>query len=150
MVAPHYQNKMNQWGDLVTADQVDFIFDDQCLGVGDTLYDAWRYGDQEQEGDHGSLSGLPVASATLLEPNANPIDDSQAERPRQRLSFDAADPTVDALLSYSRPEFIFASACILNPKKKKIGIFLKNRRKGGATVVRLSADSPFLNCNIQK
>eukprot|EP00977_Amphora_coffeiformis_P023426 scaffold13351_cov200-Amphora_coffeaeformis.AAC.7 len=102
-----------------------------------------------EDDQDGSFSDLPVACATLVHTSISPIDDPEATGPRERLNFNAADPTVDALLSYSRPEFIFASACV-SDTERKLGIFLKNRRKGrGAYVVRLADDSPFLNCNIQ-
>ena len=146
MTAMTFGRKMEDWAKLVMAEDVDVVVDESSFHDADPsyLYDFVQYDDDEQ----GSLSGLPVASAILLDSAAGPIDDSQGERPRERLSFDAADPTVDVPLSYSRPEFIFASARVSDPHRR-LGIFLKNRRKGGATIVGLSNDSPFLNCNIQ-
>ena len=149
MVSQPYQPKIEEWDKLVTAAEIGAVLDKQSFHARDrsasNVYDAVRYDDGDES---GVFSDLPVASATLLDPFSDLIDDSQVGRPRERLSFDAADPTVDALLSYSRPEFIFASASIADPERK-LGIFLKNRRKGGATVVRLAKDSPFLGSNIQ-
>jgi C-terminal processing protease CtpA/Prc len=77
-----------------------------------------------------------------------PIDDSQTERPRVRLSFDAADPTVDSIMCYSRPEYIYASAYIPD-RSQKIGVIFGNREGGGVYIKRIAESSPFLNCNLQ-
>jgi hypothetical protein len=93
---------------------------------------------------------VPVAAATLLlEPL---VVCAAADVPVCRLHHhsggcDPADPTVDEVLSYSRPAFVFASALVTNTADK-FGIFLKNLPTGGAYVARLAASSPFLHCNI--
>lgn len=92
---------------------------------------------------------LPVASATLLEPLIAPIDDSPPTQRYARLSFDAADPTVDALVSYSRPEFVFVSALVPRDNENKVGLSLKKRPEGGGTLVSgVANDSPFVNSNL--
>ena len=111
----------------------------------ETLYDA----DSCEEDGENIPANIPLVSATLLDPGHFPIDDSQIERPRERLSFDAADPTVEGVLIYSRPKYIFASAVIGNGPRRKIGIIFGNRTRGGAYVKKVLKDSPFQNCNIQ-
>ena len=146
MVSEDCQKHVEDWEKPLIPEALGVMVNDQVFYQ---FVDGTMYEPMYDEDQGGCFSDLPVASATLLDTFISPVDDSEATRPRERLSFDAADPTVDALLSYSRAEFIFASACVSDPERK-LGIFLKKRRKGrGAYVARLADDSPFLNCNIK-
>lgn len=152
----------SEWGKLVRVDpfEEDDNVDDQQHNHAsflDDVYDSEGLYEAEavQDEDEAAFADIPVASATLLDPFfLNPIDTSISNG-RPRLSFDKADPTVDALMSYSRPQYIFASArftgCVI---KKNLGIQLKTRRRMnglvcGTVVSGISEDSPFYGCNIQ-
>lgn len=146
MVSYDSPKLMDGWNKPVIAEALGVVVNDQTYYQ---VVDSTTYKPVYDDGQDSSFLDIPVAPATLVDTSISPIDDSEATGPRERVSFDTADPTVDALLSYSRPEFIWACACVSNIEPK-LGIILKNRRKGrGAYVLRLADDSPFLNCNIQ-
>ena len=116
--------------------------------ISETVYEVMNTTDMDQE----SLSGIPVVSAKPLDqPPSYPAvitPDVASHSFIERGACEIQETPQSS--SFTRPEFIFASALLEEGiSVENLGITLQRRRKTGTEIGGLSPDSPFVGSNLR-